>query len=138
MPRPLFSVVHAHTWFWAAASLAALPLALIYFSSRGVTAFAAFLLGLLATLLVLFLNVLMEGSLWMFQAHWPEAFARPDASLRLMVFAGALLLIVESAALMYLLVSPSADEAFLLLVRQHRCLVPTDQYRELCDVLARW
>lgn len=138
MSRPLFQREHAHTWFWAIASLLALPASLIYFSSQGVTAFTAFFLGILATLLVLLLNVIMEGSLWMFQAHWHEAFSRPDASLRLVILAGALLLIVESLAIMYLLVSPSADDALLEMIRQHRCLVPTPQYAEFCELMTRW
>lgn len=121
--------------FWMFASLAALPASLLYFSSRGVSALSSFLLGILATLLVLFLNMILEGSLWMFHAEWRHIFERPDASLRLVVVAGALLLIVETMAIMYLLVSPGADEAFLVLVRQHRCLVPEPNYQDLCQLL---
>lgn len=138
MSRPLFLREHAHTWFWAITSLLALPASLIYFSYQGVTAFTSFFLGILATLLVLLLNVIMERRLWMFQAHWHEAFSRPDASLRLVILAGALLLIVESLAIMYLLVSPAADEALLQMVREHRCLVPSPQYAEFCELLTRW
>ncbi len=122
-------------YFWMFASFAALPASLVYLSYQGVTALTAFLLGILATLLVLFLNVILEGSLWMFHPEWRHIFERPDASLRLVVVAGALLLIVETMAMMYLLVSPGADEAFLVLVRQHHCLVPEPHYQELCQVL---
>jgi hypothetical protein len=136
LPRPPHH--RAHTWFWALASIIAMPVALFYFSGAGVSAFTAFLLGLLAVLLVLVLNVLMEGSLWMFDASWHEVFSRPDASLRLVVLAGALLLIVESAAIIFLLISPTSDDAFLVFVRQHRCLVPEPRYQELCQLLTKW
>ncbi len=122
-------------WFWMVASLLTLPAALIYFSALGVSAFAAFLFGLLGTILVLILNIMLEGSLWLFHSEWRHLFERPDASFRLVVVAGALLLIVETMAMMYLLVSPGADDALLVLIRQHKCLVPTPRYFELCQVL---
>ena len=122
-------------WFWMLASLLTLPVSLMYFATMGFTAMAAFGLGILGTILVLMLNVLMEGSLWMFHAEWQYVFERPDASLRLVIVAGALLLIVETMALMYLLVSPGSDDALLVVIRQHHCLVPEARYQDLCQLL---
>lgn len=124
-----------HMWFWMLASLLTLPVSLLYFSSHGVSAFVSFLLGLVGTVMVLIFNIAFEGSLWMFHSEWRHLFERPDASLRLVVVSGAILLIVETMAMMYLLVSPGSDDALLLLVRQHRCLIPEPRYLEFCQLL---
>lgn len=134
--RSFSSPTRGQTRFWAFASLSTLPLALLVFTAIGLTAFSSFALGLLATLLVLTLNVFIEGSLWISREHWREVFESPEASLRLAMIAGALLLIVESAAMFYLVASPGSDELLLKLIEQRQCINPQGIFIDVCRAIA--
>lgn len=133
--RSFSSPTRGQTRFWALASFVTLPLALIVFAGLGLTALSAFALGLLATLLVLTLNLFIEGSLWVSREEWRELFDSPDASLRLAMIAGALLLIVESAAIFYILAAPGSDEVLLKLIEQRQCIDPQGAFIDVCRVL---
>lgn len=121
------------TYFWAIASLFPLPLALLILPQYGVSAMASFGIGILGVLLILALNAVMEKRLWLQHDEWREVFARPDASLRLAVFAGALLLIVETAAMVYILLSAGADEALFRYILGRQCVNPQAFFVEVCS-----
>ncbi len=131
--RSLFS--HYTSYFWAMASLVPLPLCLIILPSIGLSSLASFALGLVLTGCVLAMNALVEHRVWIMHEEWHHVFSRPDASFRLAVVAGALLLIVESTVLVLLLVSPGADEAILSLVLGRQCSAPHGVFIELCAIL---
>lgn len=133
--RSFSSPSRGQTRFWAAASLITLPLSLIVFASIGLTALSSFALGVLATLLVLAFNLFIEGSLWVSREQWSEVFENPEASLRLAMIAGALLLIVESAALFYIVAAPGSDELLLQLIKQRQCLDPQGVFIDVCRAL---
>ena len=133
--RSFLSPSRGQTRFWAFASLITLPLSLIVFAAIGLTALSAFALGILATLLVLTLNVFIEGSLWISRDQWREMFENPEASLRLAMIAGALLIIVESAAVFYIVASPGSDELLLKLIQQRQCVDPQGVFIDVCRVL---
>lgn len=134
--RSFSSPSRGQTRFWAAASLITLPFSLIIFASIGLTALTAFALGVFATMLVLTLNLFIEGSLWISREQWQEMFENPEASMRLAIVAGALLLIVESAAIFYIVASPGADELLLKLIEQRQCANPQGAFIDVCRVLA--
>lgn len=131
-----FSHTPQTTYFWAIASLLPLPAALLVLPSFGVSAMASFGLGVLGVLTVLAMNALLEKRLWMQHDEWHEVFLRPDASLRLAVFAGAILLIVETAAMMYILLSSGADQALLEYILGRQCGQPQGVFIDVCERLA--
>ena len=136
--RSLIPPSRGSAFFWAVASIITLPLALLVFPGLGVSAAVAFLLGIAATLLVLLCNVALEGSLWMHHNGWHTTFDDPQAAHRLAVVSGAILLIVESAVIVYVLISPGVDEALLSLLLQRQCAQPTSMlFLDLCQTLLR-
>ncbi len=130
-----FSHTPQTTYFWALASLLPLPVALLLLPAFGISAMAAFGLGMLGVLLVLAANALVEKRLWLQHDEWREVFARPDASLRLAVFAGAILLITETAAMMYILLSSGADQMLLEYILGRQCGAPQGVFIEVCSAL---
>ena len=116
------------------ASLIPLPLCLFILPTLGFSALTSFALGLVLTACVLLLNAGVESRVWMMHEEWHHIFSRPDASLRLALFAGALLLIVESAVLVYLLTSPGIDEALLGLILGRQCALPKGVFVDMCQL----
>lgn len=105
-----------------------MPLALMVFPILGVPILFSFVLGAAATILVLILNTAVEGSLWMSHDGWDAVFSDPEAAKRLALLSGVLLLIIESAVIAYVLVSPGVDEALFSLVVQRQCQAPTTPF----------
>lgn len=99
------------------ATLAAFPIALGFVSYLGLGPVLSFLAGAVGSLLVLFLNILLEKEFWMLEAHWKARFEDPDFSHRLLVVSGALLLMVQTSFLIFFLLDqPFASKFFQLLV----------------------
>lgn len=124
--------------FWAMASVLTLPLALLVFPLVGVSSLVSFLLGIAATIVVLLMNTAIEGSLWMSHDGWSEIFSDPQAAHRLAVLSGVILLVVESAVILYVIMAPGVDEALFSLILQRQCQAPTSSlFAEVCQSLAR-
>lgn len=135
---PVVHPIHHHTaGFWALMSVCAFPLILLVLSFWHVSVLASFALAIMGTCLILCLNVLLEHGLWMFHPRWRVHFEKPDASFRLAVASGALLLLIETAMIVYFFVVPGIDATMLGFVKYRLCTNPTDQYQELCQVLDR-
>ncbi len=103
--------------YWMISTLAAFPIALAVVSYLGLGPTLAFLAGAVGSLLVLFLNILLEREFWMLEAHWKTRFEDPDFSHRLLVVSGALLLMVQTSFLIFFLLDqPFANKFFQLLI----------------------
>lgn len=103
--------------YWMIATLAAFPIGLSLISYLGLGPTISFLAGAVGSLLVLFLNILLEREFWMLEAHWKARFEDPDFSHRLLVVSGALLLMVQTSFLVFFLLDqPFASKVVKLLV----------------------
>jgi len=128
--------VHAkHAIFWATVTIATFPCVLLVATSWNETAMASFLYGILATLLVLSLNGIFERHLWMFDDRWIAHFEHPEFSFRLALVSGAVLLMVETALLVFFATSSHMDRALLQLVFSRKCAQPTETYQPLCRAI---
>lgn len=103
--------------YWMIATLAAFPVGLGIVSYLGLGPTISFLAGAVGSLLVLFLNILLEREFWMLESHWKARFEDPDFSHRLLVVSGALLLMVQTSFLVFFLLDqPFATKVVKLLV----------------------
>lgn len=110
------SHVHAHH-YWMVTTLAAFPVCLALANFAGFGPVLAFIAGAIGSLLVLFLNILLEHEFWMLESHWRIRFQDPDFSHRLLVVSGALLLMVQTSFLIFFLLDQSfATRIFQILV----------------------
>ncbi len=108
-PRVFVHARHPHSHkFWMITTLGAFPVALTFTTALGWGAALSFVAGAVSSLLVLLLNGLLEHELWMLDVHWKVRFEDPDFSHRLLVIAGALLLVVETSFFLLFL----ADQSF--------------------------
>lgn len=125
-----------HATFWSIATLVAFPAVMLTFSSSGFSALSAFIYGLLASLGVVVMNGLMERHLWMFDPIWRERFEHPDFGHRVAVMCGALLLVLESAFLIFILTNPALDRLLLTVVERRQCATAERQASDVCLVLS--
>lgn len=108
-PRVFVQARHPHSHkFWMIVTLGAFPVALTFATALGWGSALSFIAGAVSSLLVLLLNALLEHELWMLDVHWKVRFEDPDFSHRLLVIAGALLLVVETSFFLLFL----ADQSF--------------------------
>lgn len=100
-----------------ATTLVVFPLVMALTSVLGFGPALSFLAGAVASLLVLLLNILLEHEFWMLNSHWKFRFEDPDFSHRLLVVAGALLLMVETSFMIFFLIDqPFAAHVVRLLL----------------------
>ena len=92
---------HAHVWSTLTfASFIVTYIVTILAGGRGVW---PFVYGGIALFAILLLEALLRGTLWPFDDHYKNLFADTDGiALRLMLFSGALLLILESVVFILL------------------------------------
>ncbi len=129
--------VHRFANMWALLTVLAFPAVMLWTLSAGVSSISAFFLGMLGSLAVLFVNVLIEGEVWMMDARWRQAFEHPHFAWRLAIISGALLLVVESTALVYFLTQPGLDETIAAVVLVRECVQPRGPvFAQLCQMLS--
>lgn len=122
--------------FWAFLTIMAFPIAVLATTAMGVPHLQAFFWGMLSSVAALFANSMVERRLWMFDPKWKEKFERPDFSFRLAVTTGAILLLLESAALV-MLFSGNVERNLMGIVFERSCRHADTQQVELCSVLSR-
>lgn len=123
------------TWFWAAATLVSFPLVLLIAARIGLEPLSAFLLGIGATFLTITVGFVLEGRIWMMDPACVRLFAHPEFSFRLAVLSGILLLLSETALLIFFLTSPNLDRALVNLVFNRQCAQPAIGSAHLCQAL---
>lgn len=123
--------------FWAFLTIAAFPFAMLVASSYGATPFGAFLYGMYGSLAILVANFVTCGKLWMFAPHWQRRFDHPEFSYRLAIISGAILLLLETALIVFLFTDASMDRTLLSLIVDRQCYLPDDSLLEFCREAGR-
>lgn len=120
--------------FWAFLTIASFPLAMLVASSYGATPFGSFLYGAYGSLAILVANYVTCGKLWMFVAHWQRRFDHPEFSYRLAIISGTILLLLETALIVFLFTDASMDRALLSIIVDRRCYLPDPSLVDFCQV----
>lgn len=123
--------------FWAFLTIAAFPFAMLIASSYGATPLNAFLYGMYGSLAILVANFVTCGKLWMFAPHWQRRFDHPEFSYRLAVISGAILLLLETALIVFLFTDSSLDKSLLSMIVNRQCYLPDASLTDFCREAGR-
>ena len=118
--------------FWAFLTIAAFPLAMLIASSYNATPIGAFMYGAYGSLAILVANYVTDGKLWMFAPQWQKRFDHPDFSFRLAIISGAILLILETVLIVFLITDSSMDKTLLSMIFNRQCYHPDASILEFC------
>lgn len=132
---PLYA--HDSPDFWAFTTIVIFPVAMLGALSFGFSSTSAFFFGMYASLAALVANAIIEKRLWMFHHKWRDRLEAPDFSFRLAIVTGAILLIVQSALLVFIFTEPSFDRSMLRLVFDRQCSEGKYGFNEFCKGLER-
>lgn len=121
--------------FWAVLTIIAFPIGILAAGAANASSLQAFVAGALACFAVLFANAAADGRLWMFHPAWKARFDHPEFSYRLAIFSGAILLIVQTIFLVFVLFGATGNRAMLKLVFERECMTPRYGFENFCQSL---
>jgi len=84
---------------WAALTMTSFLIAFFVSQIMGSGMILPFLFGGIAMISIMLIEALFRGRVWIFEPGFRETFGQPDISYRILLFSGALLLIMESYVL---------------------------------------
>lgn len=123
--------------FWAVLTILALPIGLLAATSAGATATVALLTGVAACFSVLVANAAADGRLWMFHPELRQHFDHPEFSYRLAILCGALLLMVQTIFLVFVLFGTTGNHSMLRLIYDRECRQNPYPRAEFCQSLTK-
>jgi hypothetical protein len=112
-----------HPFVWAFLTLLTFPVVLITTDMLGAGGLWPFALAVVATLLVLALEAAIRGKLWPFEPQFAECLGHPETPVRILVFMGGVLLILETALILTAATDLRSDPALIGLVMRKECAV---------------
>lgn len=127
-----FGMSHKSSMFWAVMTVLAFPLGLLAATRVTASDAKAFIAGVLACIAVLFANAAADKRLWMFHPRWRTLFDHPEFSYRLAVLCGALLLIVQTLFLVFVLFGATSTPSLLHIVQKRECRTVEAQATDFC------
>ncbi len=121
--------------FWAVMTVVAFPVGILAAGSANASSWQSFVTGIGACLAVLFANAAADRRLWMFHPEWKAKFDHPEFSYRLAIFSGAMLLIIQTIFLVFVLFGATGNRAMLKLVFERECTTPRVGAEAFCQSL---
>lgn len=134
--RSLSNVSNKSSDFWAFLTVMAFPIAILAATAFGFSRLDSFLWGMASSIAALFTNAMMERRLWMFDPKWRVRFEHPEFSFRLAIITGTVLLIIESAVMVFLF-SGNVERNLMTIVFERQCRNPLPHQIEFCEILDR-
>lgn len=125
-----------HPFVWAFLTLATFPVVLVATDMLGAGGLWSFAYAVVSTLLVLALEAAVRGRLWPFEPQFAECLGHPETPVRILVFMGGVLLILETGLILGVATDLRSDPALIGLVMRKEC--GARQYRgsdEMCRAL---
>ena len=134
--RRTFNGHHFTVNFWALITILSLPVAMFLASHFFQVSYVrAFFVGVLASIVVLCVNVFLEGRLWFYHPDWIARLEAPDFSFRLAVVSGVIFLMMETALIFLFFTSPTLDRSLVGLVFGRQCAQPKGDFVQICGAL---
>lgn len=121
--------------FWAVMTVMAFPVGILAAGSANASPWQSFATGAAACFAVLFANAAADRRLWMFHPDWKAKFDHPEFSYRLAIFSGAMLLIVQTIFLVFVLFGATGNRSMLKLVFDRECMTPRYGFEAFCQSL---
>lgn len=125
-----------HPKVWAVISVIAFPVVLLAAQGLGAPGLWPIVWAASATLLVLLCEVMARGRLWISEPNLAEFISHPETPIRLLIFSGAILLILETALIFLVATNRRMDDGLIGLVMRKQCSAEYDKTaRSLCGYL---
>jgi hypothetical protein len=123
-----------HSSLWAFLTIITFPVVLVSADILDVRGILPFIFAIVATLFILTLEVAITGRLWMFEDKFINRIGDPEMHIRLLVFVGAFLLILESALILIAATNRRMDPLLLQMIVNKQCSAPRglDEGQSLC------
>ncbi len=123
-----------HPTLWAFLTIVTFPIVLISADILDVRGALPFIFAIVATLLILTLEVAVTRRLWMFEDKFINRIGDPEMHIRLLIFVGAMLLILESALILITATDRRMDPLLLQMIVNKQCSAPRglDGGQSLC------
>ncbi len=118
---------------WAALTIAAFPLVALSMSWMGIHPLVSFLLGALASLLVLLVEGMFRRRLWISEPAIAHVLGDPMLGYRMLIVLGIILLVFETFLLAGFLTNPSFDKPIVRFILNRQCVQPENAlFARLC------
>jgi hypothetical protein len=127
---------HGHPYVWAFLTLLTFPVVLIASDMLGARGVLPFAYAILATLAVLAFEGLTRKRLWPFEPPFAECLGHPDTPLRIILFLGGFLLILETALLVIAATDLRLDASLVKLVMRKECGAHGGSSESFCTYLS--
>jgi len=116
-----------HPAVWAFLTIVSFPIVLMASDALGARGLWPFAYAILATLAVLILELLVRGGLWPFEKGFVEHIGHPDTPIRILIFIGATLLVLETALIFTVATDRRIDPELVRFVAEKQCSAHPDQ-----------
>lgn len=127
---------NGHPEVWAVLTILTFPIVLVATDVLDFEGLWPFLLALSATFIVILLEALVRGKLWIFEKGFIDHISHPELPARIIIFVGATLLILETALIFSVATNRRFDKTLLGIVLRKSCSAKYDpSSAALCDFL---
>ncbi|MFZ6015065.1 MAG: hypothetical protein ACOYUZ_01785 [Patescibacteria group bacterium] len=106
---------------WAAITIISLPVSALSFTALGIHPAVSFILGACVTFVIIIIEALTRGKIWIFQGAFKEIFGHQETAFRILVVAGGLLLILQTFLIIEILSDPKMDYMMLNIIAKKQC-----------------
>ncbi|MDD2785736.1 MAG: hypothetical protein PHS79_02465 [Patescibacteria group bacterium] len=106
---------------WAVVSIASFPTVAFSLVAIGWSYFLAFLLACVTMLVILFIEGVVTGKIWIFHEDYRHIFDHQDTPFRILVVTGGVLLVLETLLLIQFFHNPAMDGFVLNIVARKQC-----------------
>jgi len=112
--------------FWAITTIAVFPITLLATDWIGFESVWSFVLGILASLSALALEIMFRGRMWIFEDEFVERFHHPETAKRIFLVTAGTVLLLETALILVVSTDRRFDNAMLALVHRKECILVQD------------
>lgn len=124
-----------HPEVWAFLTIITFPIVLIATDLLGAEGLWPFGFALLGTFSILILEAVVRGRLWPFEEGFIDSIGHPDTPLRILIFLGATLLILETTLIFAVTTDRRFDPALIGFITDKECAARQDP---LSNTLCQW
>ncbi|MBU2566052.1 hypothetical protein KKG46_00655 [Patescibacteria group bacterium] len=110
-------------FIWATLSILSLPVVALSLTAMDWHPLVSFLIGVAATLCVIFIEAVIRGKLWIFQEQHRAVFGHQDTAFRILIVSGGVLLFIQTFLILQVIENPKLDHILLNLVIQKQCQI---------------
>ena len=107
---------------WASLTIAAFLIVFVSSIALGSGGILPFLYGMATMLGIMTLEGILRGRLWLFDDHFKYRLSDPKLPVRLLIFIGGFLLIIETRIIIGVVTNPYLDQSLARLIEWKQCV----------------